>query len=63
MLSTECSATKRVAPGAASASYLVWKLQGSGSCFFGSQMPKTGSLSAADLDAVIGWVAEGAPNN
>lgn len=61
--SAECSATLRVKPGDTSASYLVWKLQGSGACFFGSKMPKIGSLSSSQLDTIFAWVAEGAPNN
>jgi hypothetical protein len=63
VFSSECTATRRVTPGNTSASYLVWKVQGSGSCFFGSKMPKTGSLPSNDLNTIIGWVAEGAPNN
>jgi hypothetical protein len=61
--SAECPATKRVDPGAPSTSYLMWKLQGSGPCFSGSKMPKTGSLSAADLALVDDWIANGAPSN
>ena len=63
VLSTECTATMRVAAGNVSASYVAWKLQGSGACFFGSKMPKTGSLSSADLNTILAWISEGAPNN
>ena len=63
VLSSECTATERVAPGSTASSYLAWKLQGSGACFFGSKMPKIGSLSASDLDTILGWIAEGAPKN
>ncbi|HEX2679357.1 MAG TPA: hypothetical protein VHM19_22050, partial [Polyangiales bacterium] len=61
--STECTATMRVAAGSPSTSYLAWKLQGSGACFFGTKMPKTGSLSASDLNTILGWISEGAPAN
>jgi len=61
--SAECAATKRVAPGSPSTSYLMWKLQGTGPCFSGSKMPKTGSLSAANLALISDWIANGAPNN
>ncbi|HEX9100671.1 MAG TPA: fibronectin type III domain-containing protein, partial [Polyangia bacterium] len=63
VLSNECSSTDRVAPGSAATSYLAWKIQGSGSCFFGSKMPKGATLSAADINTILGWINEGAPNN
>lgn len=63
VLSAECATTKRVAPGDTSASYLAWKLQGSGPCFFGTKMPKTGSLTTAQINTILAWIGEGAPNN
>lgn len=61
--SAQCMNVKLVAPGAPDQSYLVWKLQGSGPCYFGSRMPKLGSLSAAQIQTVRDWIANGAPNN
>jgi hypothetical protein len=61
--STQCSMTKRVLPMQPDMSYLMWKLQGSGPCFSGSQMPKGQPLSAADQAAIRGWILAGAPNN
>ena len=64
VLSTECTSDYRVLPNASSSSYLMWKLQGSGTCFTGTQMPKGGSpLSAADQATIASWIDEGAPNN
>lgn len=63
VFSSECPATRRVAASSSAMSYLAWKLQGSGACFFGSKMPKIGSLSSADVSTILGWIDEGAPNN
>jgi hypothetical protein len=53
----------RVAPGAPANSYLLNKLTGSGICA-GTQMPAKGvSLAAAQIDAIRGWICQGAPNN
>jgi hypothetical protein len=65
-LSTQCTATKLVAPGNPEASYLVHKLlgPGSGPCFTGTQMPKVGVfLSTAQLTTIQTWISEGALNN
>lgn len=61
--STECAANKLVAPTLPDQSYLVWKLQGTGPCFLGSQMPKGQPLAAADIATVRSWILAGAPNN
>lgn len=61
--SSQCPTTRRVLPGQQDMSYLMWKLQGSGPCFSGSQMPKGQPLSAADQATIRGWIASGAPNN
>jgi hypothetical protein len=61
--SGECPATKRVLPAQPTMSYLIWKLQGTGACFTGSQMPKGQPLSAANINLIQSWVAAGAPNN
>jgi hypothetical protein len=61
--STQCTSVRLVAPGAPDQSYLVWKLQGSGACFFGSRMPKSAPLSASQIQLVRDWIVNGAPNN
>lgn len=61
--STQCATTKRVLPSQPTMSYLIWKLQGSGPCFTGSQMPKGTPLSAANVNLIAGWISAGAPNN
>ncbi|MFO0579080.1 MAG: fibronectin type III domain-containing protein [Polyangia bacterium] len=61
--STECTANKLVLPNQPDQSYLIWKLQGSGPCFMGSQMPKGQPLSAAEITTVRSWILSGAPNN
>jgi hypothetical protein len=61
--STECTANKLVLPNQPDLSYLVWKLQGSGPCFMGSQMPKGQPLSAAEIMTVRSWILSGALNN
>ena len=62
--STECPQRLRVeACGATAArSYLVAEITGTDICY-GSKMPKTGSLSATDIQRLTDWIAEGAPNN
>lgn len=61
--SSQCTATKRVLPNAPDQSYLVWKLKGTGPCFFGTRMPKGQQLSAADQNTIQSWISLGAPNN
>jgi hypothetical protein len=61
--STQCAANKLVAPTLPDRSYLVWKLQGTGPCFLGSQIPKGQPLAAADIATVRSWILAGAPNN
>lgn len=61
--SSQCPTTKRVLPSQPTMSYLIWKLQGSGPCFTGSQMPKGAPLSAANVNLITSWVSAGAPNN
>ncbi|HYV56314.1 MAG TPA: hypothetical protein VE911_02160 [Candidatus Nitrosopolaris sp.] len=62
--SVECPAVERVAPGAPAGSYLITKLQGAGPCFTGVPMPNGGPpLSTGELDLIIKWIAEGAPDN
>lgn len=61
--SSQCATTQRVKAGAPDQSYLMWKLQGSGPCFSGSQMPKGQPLSAADQGIIRSWILAGAPNN
>jgi len=62
--SVECPTFERVLPGSPASSYLVAKLQGAGPCFTGFPMPLGGPpLPAAELNAIIQWIAEGAPDN
>jgi hypothetical protein len=63
VLSSECTTTRRVLPSQPTMSYLMWKLQGSGPCFTGSQMPKGTPLSAAQINLISSWITAGAPNN
>ncbi len=58
--STGCATLKLVEAGDAAKSYLVQKLEGSGSCFTGDKMPKGGSLTAAQITAIKGWITAGA---
>jgi len=63
VLATECNdGRKRVVPGSGSTSYLLQKLLGVNMCF-GSQMPKVGSLTAAQTQTISNWICNGAPNN
>ncbi|MBS1120158.1 MAG: Tryptophan synthase alpha chain [Deltaproteobacteria bacterium] len=62
--SQQCASTKLVKAGAPDQSYLLFKLQGSGSCYSGSRMPKAmPAFTAAQLQLVRDWIANGAPNN
>ena len=62
--SRQCPTNQLVAANAPSESYLVIKMQGSGSCFKGTRMPKPPeSVSAAELQLVRDWIANGAPRN
>jgi hypothetical protein len=62
-VASTCAGKMRVVPSSVPASYLMNKLTGVGICS-GTQMPKTGqSLSKAELDAISGWICEGAPKN
>ena len=62
--SVECPTFERVLPSSPASSYLVAKLQGAGPCFTGFPMPLGGPpLPAAELNAIIQWIAEGAPDN
>lgn len=58
--SQQCPTTKRVMPQQPDASYLVWKLQGSGACFSGSRMPKGQALTAAEQSTIRSWITAGA---
>lgn len=61
---SQCSSEKLIAPGAPDQSYLITKLVGSGTCFTGSQMPKTEpAFTAAQIQLWRDWVTNGAPNN
>lgn len=59
--STDFPSILRVAPGNAADSYLVHRLEGTGS---GARMPLGGrALSTADLQAIKDWINAGAPEN
>ena len=63
VLATECSdGRKRVLPGQPSTSYVINKLMNVNLCF-GTQMPKTGSISSPQIETIANWICEGAPNN
>lgn len=57
--SSQCANRLLVSPGAPAESYLLDKLLGQNICS-GSQMPKAGSLPAADIEAVTSWICSGA---
>jgi hypothetical protein len=61
--SAQCSTLKRVEPGDPAQSYLMQKLDGSGSCFTGSKMPPAGSITSAEVETIRSWIQSGAPNN
>jgi hypothetical protein len=54
-----------VEPGEPQASYLVHKLRGTGSQVGGTDqlMPPDGQLDEAEILAIEGWIANGAPND
>ncbi|MDO8520239.1 MAG: c-type cytochrome domain-containing protein [Deltaproteobacteria bacterium] len=59
--SAQDSSLKLVEPGDPDNSYLIHKLEGTGS---GSQMPRGGSaLSDEDMDRIRDWITNGAENN
>lgn len=61
--SSQCpDGRKRVAPSDVANSYLMDKILGVDLCF-GTQMPKMGSLPAAQIDKISTWICNGAPNN
>jgi hypothetical protein len=57
--SEQCADRKRVAPSQPGDSYLMDKLNGVNLCF-GTQMPKLGSVSQAEIDSVSEWICRGA---
>ncbi|MEI8358446.1 MAG: hypothetical protein WCH13_08170 [Deltaproteobacteria bacterium] len=59
--SSECTSTKLVEPSSAATSYLVKKIEGSGSCLSGSRMPLGGPyLSSTQIQAIRAWIDQGA---
>jgi hypothetical protein len=61
--SVECSTLERVEPGSPDLSYLVQKIEGAGSCFTGQRMPVGGSLDAAEIATIKGWITAGAKDD
>jgi mono/diheme cytochrome c family protein len=55
--SIQNAALDRVEPGQAANSYLVHKIDGTAA----SQMPPTGPLPQAEIDAIVQWINDGAP--
>lgn len=54
----------RVKPSDATHSYVVEKLLGVDMCGSGTQMPKTGgALPSSEIQTIVDWICEGAPNN
>ena len=51
------SALNRVEPGQPANSYLVQKIDGTAA----SQMPPSGPLPQAEIDAIVQWILDGAP--
>ena len=60
--SSQCNMRLRVAPGQPDASYLLDKIVGINLCK-GTKMPKSGSLSPAEIAAISEWICRGAPDN
>lgn len=63
--STQCGSLQLVVPNRPSASYLIHKMQGSGTgCYVGTKMPKPPStITAAQVQKVRDWIQLGAPDN
>jgi hypothetical protein len=59
----QCNGTKkRVVPGDPAASYLINKLTATAMCT-GTQMPKKGAISPAEVDIIGAWICGGAKND
>jgi hypothetical protein len=58
----QCASRLRVAPGAPDQSYLVDKIRGTNLCA-GTRMPKDSSLSPAEIQLVVDWIAAGAQDD
>jgi len=59
-----CTSYDRVKPGMPDASYLMFKLAGSGPCFFGVRMPKSApALAPSAIATIRAWITEGALDN
>lgn len=61
--SKDCPTTKQVMAGQANNSYVMMKINGSGTCFVGGRMPPGGALPAAQVSTISGWINAGAANN
>jgi hypothetical protein len=61
--SLQCSSLKRVEAGSPSKSYLVQKIEGSGSCFVNQKMPIGGSLTSPQIATIKAWIKAGAAND
>jgi hypothetical protein len=56
-----CDGRKLVAPGDPAHSYVMQKLRGLDLCA-GKPMPLSGTITAAEVSTIEGWICEGAPN-
>ncbi len=62
--SIQCTALKRVEPGAPEKSYLMHKLEGAGACFTKSRMPPgENPLPQSEIEEIHTWIKQGAKNN
>jgi hypothetical protein len=60
---TQCTdGRKLILPGDPGASYLVDKITNVDICF-GTKMPKLGSLPPAQIQSIVDWICQGAPDN
>ncbi len=53
---------KRVKPSDPGASYVIDKMTNVDICF-GTQMPKLGQIQSTEIQTVVDWICQGAPNN
>ena len=60
--SNQCAGSTLVTPSAPQDSYLINKLTGVDMCQ-GTQMPKNGMLTPAEIQLFVDWINEGALDN
>lgn len=62
MPSSQCGSRLFVKAGDPGASHLLGELDGTNLCF-GTEMPKTGGVTAAEISTLATWVCSGAKND